>query len=77
MIPFGHNLATGIDCTAIPGVVDVSCAAGSCVVGSCQAGYRLSESKDRCVPENLTKPGFLEGLVQAAGHGLKHMPLKK
>ncbi|KAI0815378.1 hypothetical protein BC629DRAFT_865281 [Irpex lacteus] len=77
MIPFGHNLATGIDCTAIPGVVDVSCAAGSCVVRSCQAGYRLSESKDRCVPENLTKLGFLEGLVQAAAYGLEHMPLKK
>lgn len=77
MIPFGHNLATGIDCTAIPGVVDVSCAAGSCVVGSCQAGYRLSESKDRCVPENLTKLGILESLVQAAAYGLEHIPLKK
>ncbi|KAI0094517.1 hypothetical protein BDY19DRAFT_988352 [Irpex rosettiformis] len=73
IVPFGHNLATGVDCTAIPGVMDVSCAAGSCKISACQSGYRLSENKDYCVPEDA---GFLEGLAQAVTHGLEYIPLK-
>lgn len=33
------TLGTGVDCTALPGVRSVSCAAAQCVVHQCQAGF--------------------------------------
>ncbi|RPD65026.1 hypothetical protein L227DRAFT_276386 [Lentinus tigrinus ALCF2SS1-6] len=39
----------GVDCTAIPGVTDVSCMAGSCVVHRCAPGFIVSEDSTFCV----------------------------
>ena len=39
----------GVDCTAIPGVTDVSCMAGSCVVNRCAPGFVVSEDSTFCV----------------------------
>jgi len=38
-LAYGHNEATGQDCTAIPGVSGVSCQANKCVVHSCKRGW--------------------------------------
>ncbi|WVW82470.1 hypothetical protein I302_104481 [Kwoniella bestiolae CBS 10118] len=43
------TLGTGQDCTAIPGVLSVSCAIGQCNVHSCKAGFTLS-SDGVCLP---------------------------
>ncbi|WVR06021.1 hypothetical protein IAU60_003049 [Kwoniella sp. DSM 27419] len=43
------TLGTGRDCTAIPGVVSVSCAIGSCNVHSCEQGYVISSDGHGCV----------------------------
>ncbi|OCF54238.1 hypothetical protein L486_08151 [Kwoniella mangroviensis CBS 10435] len=43
------TLGTGQDCTAIPGVLSVSCAVGQCNVYSCKAGFTLS-SDGECLP---------------------------
>lgn len=34
----------GVDCTALPGVSDVGCHAGRCVVRKCAKGYKLEGS---------------------------------
>lgn len=53
MVPFGNNYATGVDCTALPGVLDVSCSAGSCLVSQCLPGYNLLPSdRSRCAPSS-------------------------
>ena len=42
--------STGVDCTAIEGVSDVGCVAGTCVVKRCSRGWALSEDGTSCVP---------------------------
>ncbi|TFK94951.1 hypothetical protein K466DRAFT_534758 [Polyporus arcularius HHB13444] len=39
----------GLDCTAIPGVTDVSCVAGACVVRRCAPGFVTSDDGTFCV----------------------------
>jgi hypothetical protein len=39
----------GTDCTALPGVESVGCAAGACVVERCAAGWRVAEDGHTCV----------------------------
>ncbi|KAI0717829.1 hypothetical protein C8T65DRAFT_104117 [Cerioporus squamosus] len=38
----------GADCTAIPGVVDVACVSGACVVNRCAAGYTHASDGSSC-----------------------------
>ncbi|KAN0135206.1 hypothetical protein V8E53_007097 [Lactarius tabidus] len=40
----------GKDCTALPGVADVSCLSGECVVYRCMPGYALSRDGTHCIP---------------------------
>lgn len=47
---------TGIDCTAIPGVHDVSCMASRCVVERCKNGFQVSSDRTTCVPTTRTSP---------------------
>lgn len=70
MLPFGANWADGTDCTELPGVLDVSCVAGACVVERCHAdaGWELSSddtSRSRCVPA----PRYVTYSGSAAGGG--------
>jgi len=39
----------GVDCTAIEGVSDVRCIAGSCVVHRCRHGWAFAEDGQSCV----------------------------
>ncbi|KAJ8461983.1 hypothetical protein ONZ45_g18099 [Pleurotus djamor] len=41
--------ATGVDCTALPGVADVACVKGVCVVRRCMPGYEGSSDGTTCV----------------------------
>ncbi|WWC58615.1 uncharacterized protein I303_101158 [Kwoniella dejecticola CBS 10117] len=43
------TLGTGLDCTAIPGVLSVSCAIGSCNVHSCKPGFTVTSDGQGCV----------------------------
>ncbi|KAK7028331.1 hypothetical protein R3P38DRAFT_2935449 [Favolaschia claudopus] len=44
----GHSLL-GEDCTTIPGVSDVSCIKGQCVVRKCMPGYILGGARAQCM----------------------------
>ena len=46
--PFKGNVA-GQDCTAIANADDVACAGGTCIVGSCVAGFVPSADGSACV----------------------------
>ncbi len=48
-IPLDESSPDGVDCTAIPGVVDVACRAGSCVVSRCVPGYEVSLDGTFCL----------------------------
>ncbi|KAF9486477.1 hypothetical protein BDN70DRAFT_15914 [Pholiota conissans] len=39
------------DCTLIPGVNDISCVAGACVVGSCNDSYKFDAASRTCMPK--------------------------
>ncbi|PPQ93896.1 hypothetical protein CVT25_007809 [Psilocybe cyanescens] len=41
----------GIDCTAIPGISDVSCVEGKCLVHRCMAGFSVNQAGDSCVED--------------------------
>ena len=73
MVGFGRNPALGVDCTAIPAVMDVSCVAGSCAVKRCQPGFVVSANGAYCVRTAFTA----QGDIPAAAYGLEHVPLQK
>ena len=73
MVGFGRNPALGVDCTAIPAVMDVSCVAGSCAVKRCQPGFVVSANGAYCV-----RTAFMAQVdIPAAAYGLEHVPLQK
>ncbi|THH16066.1 hypothetical protein EW146_g4521 [Bondarzewia mesenterica] len=41
----------GIDCTSLPGVLDVECSVGKCIVRRCRDDFSISTSGDECVPK--------------------------
>ncbi|KAF8530069.1 hypothetical protein BU17DRAFT_35782 [Hysterangium stoloniferum] len=49
-IPLLPTDPIGEDCTAIPGVLDVSCQGSRCIVARCKAGYRVSGNRTTCEP---------------------------
>lgn len=73
-MPLVPGSPRGIDCTAIPGVVDVACHIGNCVVRSCQSDYTISMDRTFCIK----KPSkhFKDGGVSTGIYGLEHVPLK-
>ncbi|KAI0783349.1 hypothetical protein C8Q75DRAFT_810935 [Abortiporus biennis] len=74
-IPLGPSIPRGIDCTAIPGVSDVSCKQGSCHVSSCLPGYAISFDGSYCIRKQL-QDHFAEDFKGAVAWGLEHVPLK-
>ncbi|CAL1694226.1 unnamed protein product [Somion occarium] len=74
-IPLTLGTPRGIDCTSIPGVADVSCSVGSCVVHRCLPGFVVSLDKTFCVRKGGVK--FNGELPAAAAYGLEHLPLKR
>lgn len=73
-VPLISGSPSGIDCTAIPGVVDVSCHSGSCVVHRCQPGYTVSMDQTFCIKKS--QKHFQGGDVAAGVYGLEHVPMK-
>ena len=53
MVPFGSTPARGVDCTAIPGVMDVGCVSGQCIVRRCQEGYAVSLDGSYCLASDV------------------------
>ncbi|TFK66071.1 hypothetical protein BDN72DRAFT_900137 [Pluteus cervinus] len=56
VMPLAGDLSAGQDCTALPGVSDVSCISGKCVVHRCDAGYEAGVSGDHCEYVEDTDP---------------------
>jgi len=73
ILPLTPYTPTGIDCTAIPGVADVSCQSGACTVRRCLPGYTTSADASHCLRNNSDED--VED-VSASQYGLEHVPLK-
>ncbi|KAI0029562.1 hypothetical protein K488DRAFT_88599 [Vararia minispora EC-137] len=71
VFPLTPYTPVGVDCTAVPGVADVSCMDSSCVVHRCVAGYTRSADSTHCIANGSKKT--LE--IPAAEYGLEHVPL--
>jgi len=76
-VPLMHGSPRGIDCTAIPGIADVSCGAGTCIVHRCLPGYTPSLDRSFCIRRASLKLDFSEDEVPAAAYGLEHLPFNK
>jgi len=81
-IPLTPYTPVGIDCTAIPGVADVSCQTGECVVRRCETGYTPSPGGTHCIHNGSSRGSHstsnkddVEG-IPASQYGLEHVPLK-
>ncbi|TFY74463.1 hypothetical protein EWM64_g9548, partial [Hericium alpestre] len=80
-LPLTPYTPLGTDCTAIPGVADVSCLSGSCIVHRCLPGYVCSADSSECVRQHVP---FAASFVakewqsedSAMKYGLEHVPLK-
>ncbi|KAA1470838.1 hypothetical protein DENSPDRAFT_775647, partial [Dentipellis sp. KUC8613] len=82
-IPLTPYTPFGVDCTAIPGVADVSCLSGSCIVHRCLPGYMRTSDASECVRAHVSSPAFAhtesqawELEIPAKDYGLEHNPLK-
>ncbi|TRM59091.1 hypothetical protein BD626DRAFT_509712 [Schizophyllum amplum] len=47
--------ASGVDCSALPNVIEVGCVASKCVVNRCKASFVPSEDASRCVSVNVKR----------------------
>ncbi|KAN0135205.1 hypothetical protein V8E53_007096 [Lactarius tabidus] len=66
VLPLTPFTPIGQDCTALPGVADVSCLSGGCVVHRCMSGYALSRDGTSCISIR----------AQTINYGLEHRPLQ-
>ncbi|EMD39476.1 hypothetical protein CERSUDRAFT_45486, partial [Gelatoporia subvermispora B] len=73
-IPLHYASPRGVDCTALPGVADVSCRTGSCLVHRCLPGYQISHDGTFCV--RISQITHMHNEEDAAAYGLEHFPLK-
>lgn len=71
-IPLTPYSPIGTDCSAIPGVADVACLYGECVVYRCLPGYENAHDGHSCVRKFSQ---FEEEDVPANVYGLEHVPL--
>ena len=83
-MPLTPYSPVGKDCTALPGVSDVACVDGECVVHRCLRGYVPAHDGSGCILEHskISQPdiaGAEEDLefVPARIFGLEHVPLER
>ena len=76
MLPLTPYSPIGQDCSALPGVADVSCRSGECVIQRCMSGYALSRDGARCISTqahisqpHVTVPEDDEEYLQAMRYG--------
>ncbi|KAI0756550.1 hypothetical protein C8Q80DRAFT_1264595 [Daedaleopsis nitida] len=63
-IPLDEFSPSGVDCTAIPGVLDVSCLEGACAVHRCAPGFTVSKDGESCTDtESVLDQNPLAGLM--------------
>ncbi|KAH9974985.1 hypothetical protein BGW80DRAFT_1444587 [Lactifluus volemus] len=82
MLPLTPYTPIGEDCSSLPGVADVACIAGQCVVQRCLLGYAGGHGRNRCVPrrrKNSQHPGDKDKaeFAPARVYGLENVPLEK
>lgn len=84
VLPLTTYSPIGTDCTAIPGVADVDCQSGKCVVRRCLRGYIPAVDGTSCNPEHppISQPditGLEEDIELALARvfGLEHVPLER
>ena len=82
VLPLTPYSPIGQDCTALPGVADVSCLSSECVIHRCMSGHVLSRDGKRCVSTqtHISRPHAAipeddEEYMQALRYGLEHRPL--
>ncbi|KAH9975008.1 hypothetical protein BGW80DRAFT_1225313 [Lactifluus volemus] len=78
MLPLTPYVPIGQDCTSLPGVTDVACIAGECVVHRCLPGYAPAHDRTHCVSRHGKISQHYEDeaeSVPARVYGLKHIPL--
>ncbi|KAG5729991.1 Protein priA [Termitomyces sp. T112] len=63
------DIPEGADCTAMPGVADVSCVGGRCLVHRCMPGYEFDPTGSSCVYLEDRDP-----VILAEQYGLEHVP---
>ncbi|KAF8260047.1 hypothetical protein EI94DRAFT_1812253 [Lactarius quietus] len=82
VLPLTPYSPIGKDCTSIPGVADVSCQSGECIVHRCMPGYVLSRDGTSCISTqahiswpHVALPKNDYEYTQAMRYGLEHRPL--
>ncbi|KAN0135202.1 hypothetical protein V8E53_007093 [Lactarius tabidus] len=83
VLPLTPYSPMGQDCTALPGVADVSCLSGECIVHRCMSGHVLSHDGKHCISTqaHISRPHIAvpeddEEYMQALRYGLEHRPLQ-
>jgi len=79
VLPLTPFSPIGQDCTALPGIADVSCLCGECVIRRCMHGYALSRDGTHCISTqahsslpHIAVPEDDEEFMQAIRYGLEH-----
>ncbi|KAF8495935.1 hypothetical protein F5888DRAFT_509998 [Russula emetica] len=72
-IPLTPYSPIGKDCSALPGVADVACLYGECVVFRCLPGYGPARDGHSCVRKYSQFDDAED--VPASAYGLEHVPL--
>jgi len=80
MFPLSAYTPFGKDCSSLPGVADVSCLSGDCVVRRCRPGFAIALDGQSCVRKHhhASQSQFVdddEEDVPARHYGLEHVPL--
>ena len=84
VLPLTPFSPIGQDCTNLPGVADVSCLSGECVIHHCMPGYTLSPEGTGCISAqahnsrpHVSGPEGDEEYMQALRYGLEHLPFQR
>jgi hypothetical protein len=79
MFPLTAYSPIGRDCSTLPGVADVSCLGGECIVNRCLPGYVPAFDGTSCIRKyHLSQPQFFDPEdVPASAYGLEHVPLAR
>ncbi|KAH8987195.1 hypothetical protein EDB92DRAFT_1818040 [Lactarius akahatsu] len=81
VLPLTPYSPIGQDCTAIPGVADVACHSGECMVRRCLPGYVVSDDGTSCRSKHshshshVASPEEDGEYAEAVHYGLEHRPL--
>ncbi|KAH9975017.1 hypothetical protein BGW80DRAFT_1225325 [Lactifluus volemus] len=80
MLPLTPYTPIGRDCTSLPGVADVACMAGECVVQRCLPGYSVARDGNHCVSKHGKHSEYDEDeadSVPVRVYGFEHISLQK